>query len=73
MVVQDIVTRYASTTGHHVIRRFGWDCHGLPVEYEIDKKLGAWTPPAGGRPCSGSAGSGAAAGQALAAPSSLGS
>lgn len=27
-------------TGHHVTRRFGWDCHGLPVEYEIDKKLG---------------------------------
>ena len=26
-------------TGHHVSRRFGWDCHGLPVEYEIDKKL----------------------------------
>ncbi|XP_020594673.1 isoleucine--tRNA ligase, cytoplasmic-like, partial [Phalaenopsis equestris] len=26
--------------GHHVTRRFGWDCHGLPVEYEIDKKLG---------------------------------
>ncbi len=21
-------------------RRFGWDCHGLPVEYEIDQKLG---------------------------------
>ena len=39
-IAQDIVTRYASTTGHHVIRRFGWDCHGLPVEYEIDKKLG---------------------------------
>lgn len=38
---QDIVTRYASGTGHHVTRRFGWDCHGLPVEYEIDKKLGA--------------------------------
>jgi hypothetical protein len=38
--VQDIVTRYASTTGHHVSRRFGWDCHGLPVEYEIDQKLG---------------------------------
>jgi isoleucyl-tRNA synthetase len=36
---QDIVTRYASSTGHHVSRRFGWDCHGLPVEYEIDKKL----------------------------------
>lgn len=38
---QDIVTRYASCTGRHVIRRFGWDCHGLPVEHEIDKKLGA--------------------------------
>ena len=24
--------------GHHVERRFGWDCHGLPIEYEIDKK-----------------------------------
>lgn len=37
---QDIVTRYASSTGHHVSRRFGWDCHGLPVEYEIDKSFG---------------------------------
>ncbi|KAG6398054.1 hypothetical protein SASPL_139504 [Salvia splendens] len=27
-------------TGHHVTRRFGWDCHGLPVEHEIDQKLG---------------------------------
>ena len=26
-------------TGHHVERRFGWDCHGLPIEYEIDKQL----------------------------------
>mmetsp|Transcript_26727 Transcript_26727/g.33314 ORF Transcript_26727/g.33314 Transcript_26727/m.33314 type:complete len:220 (+) Transcript_26727:248-907(+) len=23
--------------GHHVQRRFGWDCHGLPIEFEIDK------------------------------------
>ena len=23
--------------GHHVSRRFGWDCHGLPIEFEIDK------------------------------------
>ena len=37
--IKDIVTRYASMTGHHVERRFGWDTHGLPVEYEIDKKL----------------------------------
>lgn len=38
--VKDVVTRYAHSTGHYVERRFGWDCHGLPVEYEIDKKLG---------------------------------
>lgn len=35
--VKDIVTRFAHQTGHHVERRFGWDCHGLPVEHEIDK------------------------------------
>ena len=34
------MTRYAHQTGHYVERRFGWDCHGLPVEYEIDKSLG---------------------------------
>eukprot|EP00258_Populus_trichocarpa_P028597 XP_024444616.1 isoleucine--tRNA ligase, cytoplasmic isoform X3 [Populus trichocarpa] len=38
--IKDIVTRYQTMTGHHVTRRFGWDCHGLPVEAEIDKKLG---------------------------------
>ena len=37
---QDVVTRYAHQSGFHVERRFGWDCHGLPVEYEIDKTLG---------------------------------
>ncbi|KAK9804719.1 hypothetical protein WJX72_001779 [[Myrmecia] bisecta] len=37
--IKDIVTRYATATGHYCPRRFGWDCHGLPVEYEIDKKL----------------------------------
>lgn len=36
---QDIVTRFAHSNGHYVERRFGWDCHGLPVEHEIDKKL----------------------------------
>ena len=25
--------------GKHVSRRFGWDCHGVPIEWEIDKKL----------------------------------
>eukprot|EP00698_Gefionella_okellyi_P019028 TRINITY_DN577_c0_g1_i1.p1 TRINITY_DN577_c0_g1~~TRINITY_DN577_c0_g1_i1.p1 ORF type:complete len:1075 (-),score=224.06 TRINITY_DN577_c0_g1_i1:32-3256(-) len=38
--IKDVVTRYAHQTGHHVVRRFGWDCHGLPVEYEIDQMLG---------------------------------
>ena len=38
--IKDTVTRYAHQTGHFVERRFGWDCHGLPVEHEIDKKLG---------------------------------
>jgi isoleucyl-tRNA synthetase len=37
--IKDIVTRYAHQTGFYVERRFGWDTHGLPVEYEIDKTL----------------------------------
>ncbi|THG07358.1 hypothetical protein TEA_025863 [Camellia sinensis var. sinensis] len=41
--IKDIVTRYQTMRGHHVTRRFGWDCHGLPVEFEIDKKLGIKT------------------------------
>ena len=41
---QDTVTRYAHQTGHYVSRRFGWDCHGLPVEQIIDKKLGIKGP-----------------------------
>ncbi|XP_046687490.1 isoleucine--tRNA ligase, cytoplasmic-like, partial [Homalodisca vitripennis] len=35
--IKDVVTRYAHQSGFHVERRFGWDCHGLPVEFEIDK------------------------------------
>ena len=38
-VLKDIVPRYWTMRGFHVERRFGWDCHGLPVEYEISKKL----------------------------------
>ena len=37
--IKDIVPRYWTMRGHHVMRRFGWDCHGLPIEHEIDKKL----------------------------------
>ena len=37
--IKDTVTRYAYQKGFYVERRFGWDCHGLPIEHEIDKKL----------------------------------
>lgn len=39
-ILKDIVPRYFTMKGHYVQRRFGWDCHGLPIEHEIDKKLG---------------------------------
>lgn len=38
-ILKDIVPRYWTMRGYHIPRRFGWDCHGLPVEYEINKKL----------------------------------
>ena len=37
--IKDVVTRYAAMKGHYVERRFGWDCHGLPIEQIIDKRL----------------------------------
>ncbi|OVE80869.1 isoleucine--tRNA ligase [bacterium K02(2017)] len=39
-IIKDIIPRYWTMKGYRIERRFGWDCHGLPVEYEIDKKLG---------------------------------
>ncbi|CAG0891653.1 unnamed protein product [Cyprideis torosa] len=42
--IKDVVPRYAHMQGFHVERRFGWDTHGLPVEYEIDKTLGIQGP-----------------------------
>lgn len=38
--IKDIIPRYAAMKGRRVERRFGWDCHGLPVEYEMEKELG---------------------------------
>ncbi|OAG29740.1 isoleucyl-tRNA synthetase [Nematocida displodere] len=35
--IKDTVTRFYYQQGYNVERRFGWDCHGLPIEYEIDK------------------------------------
>ena len=37
--IKDTVTRYAVMKGHKVERRAGWDCHGLPVEYEVSVVL----------------------------------
>ena len=39
-VMKDIVPRYKVMKGYKVIRKAGWDTHGLPVELEIEKKLG---------------------------------
>ncbi len=38
--VKDVIPRYQTMKGRKVERRFGWDCHGLPVEYEMEKELG---------------------------------
>lgn len=39
-VIKDMIPRYQTMKGHKVIRKAGWDTHGLPVELEIEKKLG---------------------------------
>lgn len=36
--VKDTVPRYWTMRGFYVSRRFGWDCHGVPVEYEVEKR-----------------------------------
>ncbi len=38
--IKDIIPRFQTMKGNRVERRFGWDCHGLPVEYEMEKELG---------------------------------
>jgi isoleucyl-tRNA synthetase len=37
---KDIVCRYKTMTGHRVLRKAGWDTHGLPVERSVEKELG---------------------------------
>ncbi len=40
-VIKDVFLRYKTMTGHFVTPRIGgWDCHGLPVEIEVEKELG---------------------------------
>ena len=38
--IKDILPRYQTMRGKHVERRFGWDCHGLPIEALAQDKLG---------------------------------
>ena len=39
-VFKDVFPRYKTMQGHFVPRKAGWDCHGLPVELEVEKELG---------------------------------
>jgi isoleucyl-tRNA synthetase len=39
-VFKDVFPRYRTMRGHLVERKAGWDCHGLPVELEIERELG---------------------------------
>ena len=39
-VVKDLIPRYRTMKGFHVLRKAGWDTHGLPVELEVEKMLG---------------------------------
>jgi isoleucyl-tRNA synthetase len=39
-VFKDVYPRYRSMCGYRVPRKAGWDCHGLPVELEVEKQLG---------------------------------
>ena len=39
-VIKDMIPRYQTMKGHNVVRKAGWDTHGLPVELEVEKLLG---------------------------------
>jgi len=39
-VIKDIIPRYKTMKGYNVLRKAGWDTHGLPVELEVEKELG---------------------------------
>src|SRR2546429_2567398 len=39
-VFKDLFPRFQTMRGHDVPRKGGWDCHGLPVEIEVEKELG---------------------------------
>jgi isoleucyl-tRNA synthetase len=37
--IKDVIPRYWTMKGYYVPRRWGWDCHGLPIENIVEKKL----------------------------------
>lgn len=39
-VIKDMIPRYQAMKGHRILRKAGWDTHGLPVELEVEKQLG---------------------------------
>lgn len=40
-IMKDVVPRYWTMRGHYVERKWGWDCHGLPIENIVEKELGS--------------------------------
>ncbi|MDD5110590.1 MAG: isoleucine--tRNA ligase [Patescibacteria group bacterium] len=44
-VFKDIIVRFRTMQGYHVERKAGWDTHGLPVELQVEKKLGIKSKP----------------------------
>src|SRR4030042_3861830 len=39
-IIKDVIPRYTTMKGKSVKRRWGWDCHGLPGAFEMEKELG---------------------------------
>ncbi len=37
--IKDVIGRYWTMRGHYIARRWGWDCHGLPIENIVEKEL----------------------------------
>ena len=40
-ILKDVVPRYWTMRGYYVERKWGWDCHGLPIENIVEKEMGS--------------------------------
>ncbi len=38
-IMKDVIPRYQTMRGYHVARKWGWDCHGLPIENIVEKEI----------------------------------